>query len=207
MRGPLAEPAPGATTVTPLTEGTYPHSHGGVSVWCDQLVTGMPDITLRVIAVTGTGREALAWPIPPQVTAVSCVPLWGPPSAVRATPPRSRAMRRFLTGYERFLLAPLDPARERLFAPELYRLAEYAEHGTLSAAMASEPAVRLLVRLWNRQDLPTAPARPTLYDALTATELLEHALRPLVAVPPAAPPLGAVRLLAVLAPPPHCSAG
>ncbi|WP_432014628.1 hypothetical protein [Streptomyces cucumeris] len=108
-------------------------------------------------------------------------------------------MRRFLAGYERFLLALLDPDRERLFATELYRLAEYAEHGTLSAAMASEPAVRLLVRLWNRPDLPTAPARPTLHDALTATDLLEHALRPLAAVPPAAPPLGAVRLLAVLA--------
>ncbi|WP_432034981.1 GT4 family glycosyltransferase PelF [Streptomyces cucumeris] len=185
MRGPLAEPVPGATTVTLLTEGTYPHSHGGVSVWCDQLVTGMPDITFRVIAVTGTGREALAWPLPPQVTAVSCVPLWGPPQAVRATPPRGRAMRRFLTGYERFLLALLDPDRERLFATELYRLAEYAAHGALSAAMASEPAVRLLVRLWNRPDLPTASARPTLHDALTATDLLEHALRPLAAVPPA----------------------
>jgi len=32
------------STVTLLTEGTYPHSLGGVSVWCDQLVEGMPDV-------------------------------------------------------------------------------------------------------------------------------------------------------------------
>ena len=47
--------------VTLLTEGTYPHSHGGVSVWCDQLVQGMPDVEFDIIAVTGSGNEGLAW--------------------------------------------------------------------------------------------------------------------------------------------------
>jgi glycosyltransferase involved in cell wall biosynthesis len=185
MRGPLAEPLPGTVSVTLLTEGTYPHSHGGVSVWCDQLVRGMPDIGFRVIAVTGTGREPLAWQLPAQVSGVDCVPLWGPPPAVRARAPRGRAMRTFLAGYERFLLALLDPAQEHAFAPELYRLAEYAERGTLSGALASEQAARALARIWARPQLPTAAARPTLHDALTATDLLEHALRPLAARAPA----------------------
>ncbi|QLH19820.1 GT4 family glycosyltransferase PelF [Streptomyces sp. Rer75] len=185
MRGPLAEPTAGTVSVTLLTEGTYPHGHGGVSVWCDQLVRGMPDIDFRVIAVTGTGREPLAWELPAQVRGVDCLPLWGPPPAVRVRAPRGRAMRTFLAGYERFLLALLDPAQEHAFAPELYRLAEYAQRGTLSAAMASESAARALARIWTRPHLPTAAARPTLHDALTATDLLEHALRPLAARPPA----------------------
>ncbi|MFI0817771.1 GT4 family glycosyltransferase PelF [Streptomyces sp. NPDC021098] len=185
MRGPLAEPTAGTVSVTLLTEGTYPHGHGGVSVWCDQLVRGMPDIGFRVVAVTGTGREPLAWELPAQVRGVDVLPLWGPPPAVRARAPRGRAMRTFLAGYERFLLALLDPAQEHAFAPELYRLAEYAERGTLSAALASESAARTLARIWTRPDLPTAAARPTLHDALTATDLLEHALRPLAARPPA----------------------
>ncbi|WP_079152041.1 GT4 family glycosyltransferase PelF [Streptomyces sp. RTd22] len=185
MRGPLAEPMAGTVSVTLLTEGTYPHGHGGVSVWCDQLVRGMPDIDFRVIAVTGTGREPLAWELPAQVRGVDCLPLWGPPPAVRVRAPRGRAMRTFLAGYERFLLALLDPAQEHAFAPELYRLAEYAQRGTLSAALASESAARALARIWTRPQLPTATARPTLHDALTATDLLEHALRPLAARPPA----------------------
>jgi len=38
------------STVTLLTEGTYPHSLGGVSVWCDQLVEAMPNVDFRVVA-------------------------------------------------------------------------------------------------------------------------------------------------------------
>ncbi|WP_338932898.1 GT4 family glycosyltransferase PelF [Streptomyces netropsis] len=183
MHGPFAEPALDTPSVTLLTEGTYPHSHGGVSVWCDQLVQGMPDIDFRVIAVTGTGREPLAWELPGHVRSVDTLPLWGPPPAGRA--PRGRALRRFLTAYERFLLALLDPAEEHHFPRTFYRLAEYAAAGTLPAALRGEAAARALVRVWNRPELATAAARPTLHDALTATDLLEHALRPLAADPPA----------------------
>ncbi|MGW4882877.1 DUF3492 domain-containing protein, partial [Streptomyces sp. NPDC004262] len=52
----------GATRVTMLTEGTYPHSHGGVSVWCDQLVQGIPDVDFQILAVTGDGRESRSRP-------------------------------------------------------------------------------------------------------------------------------------------------
>ncbi|PHQ51764.1 glycosyl transferase [Streptomyces cinnamoneus] len=183
MHGPSAQPVSAAPSVTLLTEGTYPHSHGGVSVWCDQLVQGMPDIDFRVIAVTGTGREQLAWQLPGHVRQVDSVPLWGPPAPGRA--PRGRRLRRFLTCYEQFLEALLDPAREPHFARGLYRLSDHAADGTLSAALRDEPAARLLARLWNRPHLATAAARPTLRDALTATDLLEHALRPLAARVPA----------------------
>ncbi|MFD7436368.1 GT4 family glycosyltransferase PelF [Streptomyces sp. NPDC059861] len=172
----------GATRVTLLTEGTYPHSHGGVSVWCDQLVTGMPDIDFDVIAVTGTGREQVVWDLPDHVAGVLSVPMWG--DAPAGGPPRGRARRRLSDAYERFLTALLDPGAEHGFAPALYTLAHAAADGVLSPFLRGDTAVAVLTAVWRRPGLAVREAGPTLHDALTATGLLEHALRPLAAPPP-----------------------
>ncbi|MFJ5611725.1 GT4 family glycosyltransferase PelF [Streptomyces sp. NPDC093221] len=182
--------------MTLLTEGTYPHSPGGVSVWCDQLVQGMPDVEFSVIAVTGTGRETPVWPLPAQVTGLDVVPLWGQAPEGRA--PRGRDRRAFLAVWERFLRALLHedgadepPARggrsaapDEDFGPALYALAGWAGMGALSAGLRSEEAVRTLVRLWRRPGTTVSAAVPTQADALSAVDLLEHALRPLAVVPP-----------------------
>ncbi|MFD9907049.1 GT4 family glycosyltransferase PelF [Streptomyces sp. NPDC059063] len=180
---PLKAPTPAtATKVTLLTEGTYPHSHGGVSVWCDQLVRGMPDVHFDVIAVTGTGGEPLAWELPPHVTAPVCLPMWGPPPTGRA--PRARTRRQLLTTYEEFLTALLDPAAEPRFGPALYELARHARAGVLGPVLRGHHAAGVLTSVWRAPGLAVAEARPTLHDAVTATSLLEHALRPLSAKPP-----------------------
>ncbi|CAM5650321.1 hypothetical protein SALBM135S_05094 [Streptomyces alboniger] len=183
---PPAPPPPGGPRTRPrvtlLTEGTYPHSHGGVSVWCDQLVRGMPDMDFGVLAVTGTGREALVWDLPPHVTEPVCLPMWGPTPEGRA--PRGRRGRQLFASYERFLSALLNPAEEDGFAPALHDLARHARAGALTPALRSDRAVRVLASVWNSPDLPTAAAKPTLHDAVTATGLLEHTLRPLAARPP-----------------------
>ncbi|GAA2450729.1 GT4 family glycosyltransferase PelF [Streptomyces glaucus] len=173
---------PGATRVTLLTEGTYPHSHGGVSVWCDQLVTGMPDIDFDVIAVTGTGREPIVWDLPGHVSGVLSVPMWGEAPAGR--PPRGRARRRLADAYERFLTALVDARAEDGFAPALYALARAAADGLLSPFLRGDTAIEILTAVWTRPGLTVREAGPTLHDALTATALLEHALRPLAAPPP-----------------------
>ncbi|MFH8388703.1 GT4 family glycosyltransferase PelF [Streptomyces sp. NPDC018036] len=167
------------TRVTLLTEGTYPHSHGGVSVWCDQLVDGMPDFDFDVIAVTGTGREPLAWDIPAQVQDVVTVPMWGP--APDGRPPRGRRRRQLVYAYEQFLTALLDPCAEDRFGTALYAMAGSAADGTLSAFLRGDRAISVLTGVWNRPGLAVREARPTLHDAVTATALLEHALRPLTA--------------------------
>ncbi|MFI8946483.1 GT4 family glycosyltransferase PelF [Streptomyces sp. NPDC053750] len=169
----------GASRVTLLTEGTYPHSHGGVSVWCDQLVTGMPDLDFDVIAVTGTGREPVVWDVPAHVGRVVSVPMWGPAPEGRA--PRRRRADRLATDYERFVTALLDPRAEDGFGPALYRLARAAADGALSPFLRGDRAIAVLAAVWNRPGLPVREARPTLHDAVTATTLLEHALRPLAA--------------------------
>ncbi|MFJ8311478.1 MULTISPECIES: GT4 family glycosyltransferase PelF [unclassified Streptomyces] len=175
-------PRSGAARVTLLTEGTYPHSHGGVSVWCDQLVTAMPDIDFDIIAVTGTGREPTAWELPPHVSEPVSLPMWGP--APGGSAPRGRRARRLMTAYERFLTALLDPRAESGFPPALYELAEAARDGLLSPALRGDQAIRVMTEVWNRPGLAVREARPTLHDAVTATGLLEHALRPLAAQPP-----------------------
>lgn len=73
-------PSTGPSTgrhVTLLTEGTYPHVHGGVSTWCDQLIRGMPEVDFHVLALTGSGREPVTWELPPDLTAHTAFPLWG----------------------------------------------------------------------------------------------------------------------------------
>ncbi|MFG1666518.1 GT4 family glycosyltransferase PelF [Streptomyces sp. Y7] len=164
--------------VTMLTEGTYPHVHGGVSTWCDQLVKGMPEVDFHIVSLTGTGREPVTWELPPNVRRHTSVPTWGPrPGSGRA--PYGRARRRFTDSYERFLLSFLDPEARCRFGDALDELAELARAGRLSAALRSEAALRSLMWIWTMPHLPTAAARPTVHDALTATDLLEHALRPL----------------------------
>ncbi|GGQ02133.1 GT4 family glycosyltransferase PelF [Streptomyces roseolilacinus] len=172
----------GAPRVTLLTEGTYPHSHGGVSVWCDQLVTGMPDLDFEVIAVTGTGREPIVWDLPGHVSRVVTVPMWG--AAPPGRPPRGRARRLLADAYERFLTALVDPSAEDGFAPALYALAGAARDGLLGPFLRDDAAITILTGVWTRPGLAVREARPTLHDALTATSLLEHALRPLAASPP-----------------------
>ncbi|MEU5365907.1 GT4 family glycosyltransferase PelF [Streptomyces sp. NPDC005925] len=176
---PHGAPHSRASRVTLLTEGTYPHSHGGVSVWCDQLVTSMPDIAFDVIAVTGTGREPVVWDVPAHVGRIVSVPMWGPAPDGRA--PRGRHLGRLAESYERFVTALLDPRAEDGFGPSLYALARAAEDGGLSPFLRGDRAIGILTALWNRPGLAVREARPTVQDAVTATTLLEHALRPLAA--------------------------
>ncbi|GAA2392634.1 GT4 family glycosyltransferase PelF [Streptomyces coeruleofuscus] len=161
-----------------LTEGTYPHVHGGVSTWCDQLVKGMPEVDFHLVSLTGSGREPVTWELPPNVYAHTPVPTWGPRPG-RRRPPYGRARRRFTETYERFLLSFLDPGSHADFGESLNELAELARDGRLPAALRTESALRSLMWIWTMPHLPTAAARPTVHDALTATDLLEHALRPL----------------------------
>ncbi|MFF1655221.1 GT4 family glycosyltransferase PelF [Streptomyces sp. NPDC058255] len=182
MHVPHGARRPSATRVTLLTEGTYPHSHGGVSVWCDQLVDGMPDIDFDVIAVTGTGREPIVWDIPAHLSRVVAVPMWGP--APDGRPPRGRRRNQLAAAYEQFLTALLDPCAEDRFATALYAMASAAADGLLSPFLRGDRAIGILTAVWNRPGLAVREARPTLHDAITATALLEHALRPLAAPPP-----------------------
>ena len=77
-----------------MTEGTYPFAFGGVSVWCDQLIRGMPGYDFHVVALVGTAAEPAVWALPGNVVSLVKLPLWGPAPAPRGRPPWRCAPRR-----------------------------------------------------------------------------------------------------------------
>jgi len=181
-------------------EGTYPHQFGGVSVWCDQLIRGLPQYDFTVIPLVATGNEAMRWQLPANVKSVVTIPLWGRPPAV---PLRSRLSRgrndSLLPELIDVILSPPTLAQDR-FVSVMHELFGYAQARSLWGLLASENAVRLLGNAWRQrwpEILPEAttavapddsggqrdadPERmvPTVGDAVMAMQLLEHALRPL----------------------------
>jgi len=166
-----------------MTEGTYPHSFGGVSVWCDQLVRGMPDNPFHLVALVGAADERVVWELPGNVASVTAIPLWDHRAAAR---PGRTARRRFGRLIRSFFAALLGPAgsgdsAERWFAAGLRALFEYAQEEDLSAALRTEDTVRALLETWH--EVRPDGVAPTVYDAATGLQLLEHSLRPLAAPP------------------------
>ena len=59
-----------------MSEGTYPYALGGVSLWCDQLVRGMPDYRWEMVALTVDGTEREVWKRPGNLECVRSIPMW-----------------------------------------------------------------------------------------------------------------------------------
>ena len=167
--------------ITLVTEGTYPHGFGGVSVWCDQLVRGMPEHRFQVAAITGTGDEKMAWELPSHVTATN-LPLWGPPS--NRPVPTGWTMKRFEALYRDLLDSVLSDPEDSSdsFAAILRELFELSWEQDLEPALRGEKAVRWMLDAWSscRERFEWIGVVPTVQDALTSVDLLEHALRPLL---------------------------
>lgn len=166
-----------------VTEGTYPHGFGGVSVWCDQLIRGLPGYDFGLIAIVATGAEQAVWPLPDNVTSLVRVRLWGPAPARAAVRKGGGLPRRLLRGFVDALLDSSAQAQPD-FADALRELFEYAQVEDISAGLASDKAVRVLSEAWRDRWSAGEQATPTLHDAITAMQLLEHSLRPL-SYPPA----------------------
>jgi hypothetical protein len=90
-----------------LTEGTYPQSYGGVSVWCDQVVRGLSQHEFDVYAIEVTGVEEAVWQ-PPSNVHTHAVPLW-PPNTRRPRPRRAKASDPLVAAYRDLVWALLAP--------------------------------------------------------------------------------------------------
>ncbi|MGW4213247.1 GT4 family glycosyltransferase PelF [Lentzea sp. NPDC004789] len=161
-----------ALDVALVSEGCYPFHPGGVSLWCDQLIRGMPDFRFTTVALTVDGTERPWWPSPANLAEVVTMPLWG-------RRPR-RARRRpagFAQAHEDFLRSFLpytDSSPEALLSA-LHRIFVLAQTSDVGAALMSDDSVDRLIRAVG--DCGEGPI--SLRDAVLATELLEHSLRPL----------------------------
>ncbi len=168
-----------------MTEGTYPYGFGGVSVWCDQLIRGMREHDFSLVAIVATGAERLVWSLPDNVAAVHRVPLWDAAPAGPAVSRRNGLPAELLRELIDSLLDSSAEAQPR-FAGVLRELFEFAQRGNLSAALGSDKAVRLLGEAWRERPPVPGQATPTLHDAVSAMQLLDHSLRPFCYPPPQA---------------------
>jgi polysaccharide biosynthesis protein PelF len=160
-----------------ITEGTYPHGFGGVSVWCDQLVRGLPEHAFSLVAIAASAADQVVWPLPRNVTSLSTITLWD--SGTRPVPgARSALPRRLAAGLIDSLLDTSAGAQGR-FADVLRELFEFGQRGNRGVVLATEATVRLLTDAWaGRWPMP-AHSVPSTHDAVTALRLLDHFLRPL----------------------------
>lgn len=181
------------TSVKPMKvalvgEGTYPYGPGGVSLWCHQLVQGMPEHSFTAVALTVDGTETPTWNRPANLAEIVNIPLWGrrpkPPRLGRATSVGALPEEiRFAELHERFLHALFQPAPDNVgeFLATLREMFEYAQVASLPAALTTNDAVERMLRVWTElgMDAPGVGGALTLRDALTATDRIEHMLRPL----------------------------
>lgn len=172
--------------ITLITEGTYPFHHGGVSVWCDQLVRDLAEYRFRIVALCATGSEPTVWERPANVIAIDTLPLWS------STPQRRSGKQqwgRLRPACERFLLSLGIESGGAGFVESLRELGELARAGELSAAMSSKEAVDLLLTIapvCSDRSNEAAPTALSVADAVDVLSLLEHFLRPLASPPPEA---------------------
>jgi polysaccharide biosynthesis protein PelF len=170
-----------------VSEGTYPYALGGVSLWCDQLVRGMPDYRWEMVALTVDGTEREVWERPANLEGVRPIPLWSaaPFGRRRREPPGSA----FTSAYESFLtalLSPLDPRSEQAavnrsrFLLAVRGLYEYtADGGRLTDALTSNAALGQMMDAWHG----LYDDGLNLADAIEGAWLIERMLRPLAAPP------------------------
>jgi polysaccharide biosynthesis protein PelF len=182
------EPATERLRVALIGEGAYPFYPGGVSLFCHQLIKGMPEIAFTAVALTVDGTERRTWTTLDNLTDVVNIPLWGPSLGRRS---RNRVpFMEFDTHYEillRSIFRPLTRQNEQTCAEEfttaLHGLYEYAQNGNLTAAFLRNEPLDVLRRAWHEARLGpghSGAVRPlTLDDTLVATNRIEHLLRPL----------------------------
>ena len=164
-----------------LTEGTYPQSFGGVSVWCDQLVRGLGQHEFEVYAIETTGTEPAVWELPSNLT-VHSIALW-PPVTRRPRPRRPQFDDRLASAYRDLIRALLRPGSDAgAFEAALRDLAAcaVADPGPDALAPYGGAAAGWLIDEWSACAARPAIAVPSVLDALTAVDVIERSLRPLL---------------------------
>jgi glycosyltransferase involved in cell wall biosynthesis len=164
---------------------------GGVSLWCDQLIRGMPEYRWEVVALTVDGGERELWKPPDNLEYTRSIPMWGPASPGRRRRPGPPGTA-FTSAYEAFLTAlmnPLDPRSDQAavsrsrFLLALRGLYEYtAQGGELADALTTNQGLAQMMDAWHG----VYGDGLTLADAVEAAWLIERMLRPLSVRPVAA---------------------
>ena len=160
-----------------ITEGTYPVNTGGVSTWCDQLVSGMDEHEFEVTAIVATGREPITWKLPPNLREVRRVPMWGDQSMPLRfrTAGRRRAEELLDTMWDAALGADTAANHER-FGEAVHGLVEVSQTVSISRMLAARGSIPALLAAWTTQQVPGG-ARPLhVGEAVMACGLVDRVL-------------------------------
>jgi glycosyltransferase involved in cell wall biosynthesis len=86
-----------------LVSGVYPHYVGGVSTWAEQLLGALSEHEFQIVSVVSNPYVELRYVLPPNVTNLVTVPLWGTELVEEYLPgsPRAAAAKRLRTTHAR----------------------------------------------------------------------------------------------------------
>ena len=102
------------------TEGTYPHYHGGVSVWCDQLIRSLPDREFHVLSIVNSPSKMPVFELAPNIASLIPVAQWGTEEAGRIVEPFSATFARQSNesgdDFEGLFLPAFESAIREIFA-------------------------------------------------------------------------------------------
>ncbi|WP_232547023.1 GT4 family glycosyltransferase PelF [Propioniciclava soli] len=165
-----------------LNEGTYPVAKGGVSTWCDQLLTHLPEHTFDVVTIVGLERTPV-WDAPANVASTTCVPMWDAHVGTRPWRPRTtgRELRRTREALRDLWAAvlpsnPADPENIDRLRDALGRLA-VPSYQALDWLLTQTGSTRPILEAWqaHRVHVPGTPAL-TASDAAAAAVHADRAL-------------------------------
>lgn len=163
--------------VAMLTEGTYPVSMGGVSTWCDQLITGIPEHEFEVTAIVATGRERVVWNPPPNLTSVHRVPMWGAwPAPLRFRSADRRQAEQLLDAMWDAVLAPDSIVSHDRFAETLRGLADISRTVSIARMLAAKGSVPALLAAWEARQVPAGNRPLHVGEAVMVCGLVDRIL-------------------------------
>lgn len=166
-----------------VSEGTYPFAMGGVSVWCDQLISNLPEHRFQFVALTVDGTSRALWRPPANVEGLRILPLWTPARPGQGRPSEAgRAAAAELL--DELVRALPDDGRATCHVARFLRALrgvalEAGARRSTAGMFTEDRALAALGRSWREQ----AGTALSLRDALDCGDMLEHLLRPLQEAP------------------------
>lgn len=170
-----------------VSEGTYPFVHGGVSVWCDQLIRGLPDFDFDLYAIADPGASNALWTLPANVSALHRIDL---SERLRERRISRRARTDFLAAYSRFIdeLVARPQTENQRFLRSLQSLYEACRAVPADEVIMSEEGLEIIRAAWlgeTGDPRIQALGPPSLSDMLEVSGALARLLRPFSVIPDA----------------------
>ncbi len=168
-----------------LTEATYPHKSGGVSVWCDQLIRGLSSHRFTVHAITPGDDNEIIWDMPDNVVGIQSVPLWGAEATVKHPLHHSTELR---SAFQTLAQSLARADGEAQFLDGLHQLYLLAQEAPMAGALRTRESLQVLLGTMRDttpgdREFVSDVGPVTVHDASQVLHHLDHLLRPLYVAP------------------------